>query len=84
MVDLLEKYKALVKFKKVNGDMRKMNCTLIKDIIPKATKDDPISQKKVRNLNEQVLAVWDIEKEDWRSFRVENIISIEYNVEEVL
>ena len=84
VIELLEKYTALVKFKKLNGEMREMNCTLVKDIIPSATKSDQLSQKKIRNLNEEVLAVWDIEKEGWRSFRIENIVSIEYQMEEIL
>jgi len=84
VVEVLEKYTALVKFKKLNGDMRSMECTLVKDMIPPATKEDTMSQKKVRNLNEEVLAVWDVEKEGWRSFRLENIVSIEYEVEEIL
>ena len=84
VVEVLEKYTALVKFKKLNGDMRSMKCTLVKGMIPSATKEDTMSQKKVRNLNEEVLAVWDVEKEGWRSFRLENIVSIEYEVEEIL
>lgn len=84
VVEVLEKYTALVKFKKLNGDMRSMKCTLVKDMIPSANKEDTMSQKKVRNLNEEVLAVWDVEKQGWRSFRLENVVSIEYEVEEIL
>ena len=51
-----------------------MVCTLREDIIPAATKD-PITQKKVRDLNEEVLAVWDTKAEGWRSFRTANVIS---------
>lgn len=51
-----------------------MICTLREDVIPKATKD-PITQKKVRDLNEEVLAVWDVNKEGWRSFRISNVVS---------
>jgi hypothetical protein len=51
-----------------------MVCTLKEGVIPKATKD-PISQKKVRDVSEEVLAVWDVNKEGWRSFRVKNVVS---------
>ena len=61
-------------FTKVNGEERNMVCTLKEDVIPKATKD-PITQKKVRDLNEEVLAVWDVNKEGWRSFRISNVVS---------
>ena len=61
-------------FTKLNGEERNMICTLREDIIPSATKD-PITQKKVRDLNEEVLAVWDTKAEGWRSFRVANVLS---------
>ena len=61
-------------FTKLNGEERNMVCTLKEGVIPKATKD-PISQKKVRDLNEEVLAVWDVNKEGWRSFRIANVVS---------
>ena len=52
-----------------------MICTLNPDVVPAATKTDPLSQTKVRELNEEVLAVWDIKAAGWRSFRVENVVS---------
>jgi hypothetical protein len=66
-----------VTFKKVNGEERVMKCTLDPSIIPPATKTDPLSQEKVRKINEEVLPVWDIEKEQWRSFRLDSITNIE-------
>ena len=62
-----------VTFTKADGSERLMKCTLQKSIVPAATKTDPLSQKKVREVNEQVLPVWDIDKSAWRSFRVENV-----------
>ena len=63
----------VVKFTKANGEARQMQCTLKEDIVPPATKDDPISQKKVRAVNEEVVVCWDIEKEGWRSFRLDSV-----------
>jgi hypothetical protein len=54
-----------------------MKCTLQEGIIPKATKEDPLSQKKIRALNEEVLPVWDCDKEGWRSFRIDSVKSFE-------
>ncbi len=62
-----------IEFTKVNGETRVMKCTLDPSIIPAATKEDPLSQKKVRAVSEEVLPVWDVDKEQWRSFRVENV-----------
>lgn len=71
---MLQKSQCRVIFTKLNGEERNMICTLREDIIPSATKD-PITQKKVRDLNEEVLAVWDTKAEGWRSFRVANVLS---------
>ena len=62
-------------FKKTNGEERDMMCTLQEDIVPAATKEDPLTQKKVRAVNEEVIPVWDINAQGWRSFRVDSVIS---------
>ena len=66
-----------VRFKKVSGEERTMVCTLQESVIPPATKEDPLSQKKVRAVSPAVCSVWDIEANGWRSFRWENVISVE-------
>ena len=63
-----------VKFKKKDGTERKMSCTLQDGVVPKATKEDPLSQKKIRQISDEVLPVWDLEKEAWRSFRKDSVI----------
>ena len=75
MIEELLKRECRVIFRKVNGESRDMICTLNPDVVPAATKTDPLSQTKVRELNEEVLAVWDTKAAGWRSFRVENVIS---------
>lgn len=65
-----------VTFTKVNGEQRIMSCTLNENILPKADKSDPLTQKKVRELNEEVLSVWDVNAKGWRSFRVENVTDV--------
>jgi len=74
MKQMLQKSQCRVIFTKVNGEERNMVCTLKEGVIPKASKD-PITQKKIRDLNEEVLAVWDVKAEGWRSFRVANVVS---------
>lgn len=74
LIDHLRDHIVEVKFLKRDGTERVMNCTLRGDIIPEATKSDPISQEKIRQLNEEVIPVWDCDKEGWRSFRVDSVI----------
>ena len=62
-----------VTFTKVNGDKRVMTCTLLEGMIPSAEKDEPITQKKVRAVNPEVIPCWDTKAEGWRSFRVDSV-----------
>ena len=61
-----------VRFKKVNGDDRVMLCTLDPTRIPEQTDEE---KTKTTKKNDSVLAVWDVEKEGWRSFKVDNVYS---------
>lgn len=74
MIEQLQAQVCRVVFKKINGEERDMSCTLMENVLPKATKD-PLSQKKVRAVNEAVIVAWDVNKDDFRSFRVENVVS---------
>jgi len=73
MMEMLQASTCQVDFTKVNGDTRNMTCTLREDIIPTPIKSDPITQKAVRAVSEEVIPVWDIKAEGWRSFRVNSV-----------
>ena len=61
-----------VKFTKTDGSERIMKCTLMSEIVkPHDKKTD--REKKV---NENIISVWDIDSEGWRSFRYDSIISV--------
>ena len=74
LAELLESHVLDVEFIKVNGERRAMTCTLIDDFIPahKRYFDD---DKENRQSNPSVLAVFDLDKDDWRSFRVNSVYS---------
>jgi hypothetical protein len=76
MLAALRESECEVTFTKVNGDERIMRCTLHKDLIPQATKTDSLSTKKVREINLEVIPVWDMKAEGWRSFRVDSVKDI--------
>jgi hypothetical protein len=73
----------VVDFTKLNGDKRVMTCTLREDIKPPATKTDTMSQKKVREISDAVVSVWDVNAKGWRSFRYDRINKVDV-VEEYL
>lgn len=54
-----------IKFEKVNGEIRNMNCTLSENIIPE-------SQFNV-SFDDYSQTVYDIEKQAWRSFRWDSL-----------
>ena len=76
MLNKLRENECRVIFKKVNGEERDMECTLKESVLPKLqSKPDD----KKRQPNETVIRAFDINKQEFRSFRVENVISFVCN-----
>lgn len=72
----LRKGVATVSFKKVNGDVRIMECTLDGNHMP--VEDMPVKKTdRVKKPNNDVLSVWDCNAAGWRSFRIENVFNVE-------
>ena len=63
-----------VTFTKANGDERIMRCTLQEGVIP------PYSEKgtKTKPPSGETLAVWDLDKNEWRAFRYDRITSVKF------
>lgn len=78
IVGMLSERVVTVKFKKVDGSERTMQCTLLQSMIPQVTKtaSENNTTIKERKENDAVVAAWDVEAEGWRSFRVDSIIEI--------
>jgi len=66
-----------VTFTKLDGDKRVMPCTLIPSMLPPAKKDEPLTQKKVREISDKVIAVWATESKGFRSFRYDRITAVQ-------
>jgi hypothetical protein len=73
LLEALKKHECTVTFTKVNGETRVMPCTLKEDVIPK---QEPKGTKKP---NESVVSVWCLDKQEWRSFRVDNVVDLQIN-----
>jgi len=71
----LQSAEATVVFQKVDGSMREMHCTLKPDLLPPA---DETHANVAKAVNEEVIAVWDLDKKGWRSFRLDSVVSIDY------
>tara|TARA_B100000927_G_C16416902_1_gene449671 strand:+ start:670 stop:936 length:267 start_codon:yes stop_codon:yes gene_type:complete len=76
MVDMLRQKVCQVRFIKVNGEERDMQCTLKEDLIPgdKKPKDDDQGVQATIG----VIKVFDVDKQDWRSFKVDNVTKFAY------
>jgi len=71
MMGKLQQGKCEVFFKKKNGNIRHMICTLNPKLAPK------IEETRVGNAgqtSEEVIPVWDLERFAWRSFRTDSVL----------
>ena len=71
-LERLQKNVVLVNFTKVNGEVRNLRCTLQESYIPKSERANQAN----RYHNDSVMNVWDVEKDDWRSFRLDSVNSV--------
>lgn len=66
-----------VNFTKNDGSERKMLCTLSPNQIP----EEKLPKNSGKAKNDDVISVFDIEKSDWRSFRLDSVRSIVISLE---
>jgi len=77
LMEMLRKEVVEVTFLKLDGEERKMPCTLIPSLLPAVAKDDSVIQKRAREISDKVVAVWAIESKGFRSFRYDRITKVE-------
>lgn len=80
---LLHERSVTITFTKVDGSERVMKCSLHPAFLPPLveTEEDPNAPpKKERKVNPNVVAVFDIEKQDWRSIKYETIKNIQFDL----
>jgi hypothetical protein len=76
VVDQLRSNVLQVTFSKVNGEQRVMPCTLQTDYMPELS-ESKVNQVDDFSVNKSVIRAFAIDKQSWRSFRVDNISAIE-------
>ena len=72
---ILHERSAVVTFKKVNGDERVMTCTTNLELIPPSGWPQGKMELSEETKN-QTIRVYDLKAQGWRSFKIENFISI--------
>ena len=83
MHDMLKNTQCEVTFLKVSGEERQLLCTLREEYIkqfetPKDTPKDSTTEPVTRKKSDDVISVFDIENNGWRSFRKDSVIRFAY------
>lgn len=60
-------------FEKKDGTIRQMRATLHESFLPEQT-----TSETKKATNDEVIACWDLDKQAWRSFRIDSIVDIDY------
>ena len=77
--DILTVTEATVTFTKVDGTERVMRCTLEADKLPPVVIKEDQKPRKVSD-STKALRVFDVEKQEWRSFTIKNIKKIQLTI----
>lgn len=76
LIGVLKERPVELKFEKKDGSIREMTATLKEDmVIAYGKKTD-----KEKVVNEEVLPVFDVSKQEWRSFRLDSIKEIKFDL----
>ena len=69
----------VIAFTKVDGSRREMPCTLMESLLPVhyTNTDNPVDfPKQSKKFNPAVMSVFCTDKQEWRSFRLDNVLEI--------
>jgi hypothetical protein len=72
IVDLLHNNNCEVTFTKIDGSVRVMPCTLRPEALPAQLTES----KKTKATNDKVISAYCLDKQEWRSFKVANVIQV--------
>ena len=67
LINMLKNAVVFVRFKKADGTIRDMRATLLEDYIS-------VKTASKSNGPEHLITVWDVDKDAWRSFKIDSVI----------
>jgi WYL_2, Sm-like SH3 beta-barrel fold len=73
IASLLRQHEAIITFTKKDGTQRVMKCTLKEGVVVPHEK----TTDRVKEPKPDILPVWDIEAQAWRSVTIPNILTVE-------
>jgi len=74
IIDTLTQAAHMIEFTKVDGSNRRMCATLVPDQLPPQQTQEGVGS--LVNKTKDSVAVWDMDVQGWRSFRLENLIML--------
>jgi hypothetical protein len=74
---LLQNNVGTVTFTKTDGTERVMKCTLQSHVLPIT---EIVEGKVIKTENPNVLSVWDLDNNGWRSFKIDSVLSLNINI----
>jgi hypothetical protein len=77
VISLLSKNVCNVVFTKRDGSKRDMVCTRRPDMLPPVKKTEPAKSGSANPRPENVIVAFDLDKDAWRSFDLDTILSLE-------
>lgn len=80
--ELLHRNVMTIHFKKKDGTLRKMKATLNLSYIPARPVAENTEPKKTRAQNPDVQPIYDMEIQDWRSFRWDSLVAFGVDMNE--
>ena len=78
-IEMLEDGVVTVTFTKINGETRVMPCTLHEAIVPPVEPKVLVEGQAPRKRDPNVISVWCLDKQEWRSFRWENVVGFQFH-----
>ena len=73
---VLRKQEVTISFLKKDGELREMRCTLQEEVVPVFVQ----ATDRTRTPNPEVCPVYDLDKEEWRSFRFDAVTIISFTI----
>lgn len=69
-----------VTFTKKDGTERVMNCTTNSTLVPPVELKESTEPKREKKANEEVMSVYDLDAQGWRSFRWDSIKQVRFTL----
>lgn len=73
---VLRKQEVTISFLKKDGELREMRCTLQEEVVPVFVP----ATDRTRTPNPEVCPVYDLDKQEWRSFRFDAVTIISFTI----